>query len=83
MKSKSKHTPSSEARHVTVCLEPKFNDLLNESCSRSERAKRREAQLRLSDHLVRYSSISEVGESVLRNENETNPAIIGSFTEKK
>lgn len=68
---------------MTICLEPKFNELLNESCSRSERAKRREAQLRLSDHLVRYSSISEVGESVLRNGKETSLAIIEEVAGKK
>lgn len=67
MKFKSKYAPSPEARHVTVCLEPEFNALLNDSSNRSVRAKRREAQLRLSDHLKRFSSISELGEATPRD----------------
>lgn len=65
MKSELKYTH--ELRHVTVRMKPEFNVLLEDSAYRTERAKRREAELRLEDHLRRFSSITELGCVTERN----------------
>ena len=49
---------------VTIKLSAEGNKLLTESCKRAHRKKLQEATLRLEDHLMRFRSISEKGETV-------------------
>ncbi len=49
--------------YVTIKLSAEGNQLLSESCERSNRKKLQEAALRLEDHLKRFNSISKLGEA--------------------
>lgn len=49
---------------VTIKLSAEGNKLLTESCKRAHRKKLQEATLRLEDHLMRFRSISEKGNTV-------------------
>ncbi len=42
------------------------NKLLSESAIKSHRKKLQEAMIRLEDHLIKFSSISEKGEAILK-----------------
>lgn len=48
-------------------MDSRTNRLLSEASIKSQRPKRREALLRLADHLERFESISQKGEAVPRN----------------
>lgn len=52
---------------VGLELDSHVNELLSKSSARSERTKRKEALLRLADHLERFESISHKGEAIARN----------------
>jgi len=52
---------SEDGTWVTVRLSSQASDLLNQSCLNAGRAKKREVKLRLEDHILRFSSITEVG----------------------
>ncbi len=46
---------------ISFILDAETNKLLTDSAERSNRQKRREALIRLKDHLRQFRSISEVG----------------------
>ena len=48
--------------YVTIKISAEGNQLLSESCQRSNRKKLQEATLRLEDHLKRFNSISKLGD---------------------
>ncbi|GGI90887.1 TraY domain-containing protein [Legionella impletisoli] len=64
---------------VTIKLSAEGNKLLTESCKRAHRKKLQEATLRLEDHLMRFRSISEKGETVTNKNGDKDNSI---FIEK-
>ena len=60
MKNKSSSTSNFKEVSVTVLVDSEANALLSKSCEVSSRTKRREASLRLKDHLIRFSTISRI-----------------------
>ena len=62
---------------VTIKLSAEGNRLLSESCERSMRKKLQEATLRLEDHLLRFRSISEKGQTAYEKyDNDTSSLFI-------
>lgn len=55
---------------ITFELDAHSNKLLKESSEKSNRTKRREALLRLSDHLERFETISQKGDATPRQGEE-------------
>ena len=49
---------------IAFQLSEEANQLLTESCKRSNRKKIQEAMLRLEDHLRRFRSISEINQAI-------------------
>ncbi|WP_299006887.1 TraY domain-containing protein [uncultured Shewanella sp.] len=49
--------------HCTIFISRELNDLLEESMKYSNRSKIDELELRVSDHIRKYSSISASGET--------------------
>lgn len=59
--------------YITLKLSEISNQLLSESCKRSNRKKVQEAKIRLEDHLRRFRSISELDFTVdFQNSMEVN-----------
>ncbi|WP_299006890.1 TraY domain-containing protein [uncultured Shewanella sp.] len=54
--------------HCTVIISNSDNELIKRSMKESKRSKTAEAELRLADHINRYSSIEKVGKATKRNE---------------
>ncbi len=54
---------------VNFQIDSETNDWLTSASQRSGRQKRKEAAIRLKDHLKRYQSIAELGQAIKR-ENE-------------
>ena len=52
-----------ESVQIAFQISAEANKFISESCSRSGRTKRKEAQIRLEDHLLKYGSISEINKS--------------------
>lgn len=52
---------------INFAMDAETNELLTDASARSRRAKRKEAQIRLKDHLMRFQSISELGEAKIRS----------------
>lgn len=46
---------------ITLRIDAETNRLLTQSAKRSKRTKRTEAEFRLTDHVKRWKSISEIG----------------------
>lgn len=55
-----------ESVQIAFELSADANRLISESSKRSGRTKRKEAQIRLEDHLKKYSSISEISRAIER-----------------
>lgn len=53
-----------ESVFISFQLSARGNKLITESATRSGRTKKKEALLRLEDHLRRYRSISEISKAI-------------------
>lgn len=54
--------------YITIQLSEFANKILSESAGRSKRKKIQEATLRLEDHLIKFTSISELNQAIPLNE---------------
>lgn len=55
---------------VTVKISAEANDLLNQAIRKTNRTKRKEAELRLEDHITRFESITQLGQVTERQVNK-------------
>ncbi|AVQ89175.1 conjugal transfer protein TraY (plasmid) [Plesiomonas shigelloides] len=51
----------SKKTYVTIELDPELKELLEKSIELSGRSKRKEAFMRLKDHLLRFDTITKIG----------------------
>ena len=64
-----KHELVNQKTGIAFDMDARTNRLLSEASVKSQRTKRKEALLRLSDHLERFEAISHKGEAVPRPSN--------------